>query len=254
VLDSWGLSLTTISVFENGTSALQSANEDVEIFVPESAEAVTGGTASAQEVYQAYEVWRRLCGAAAGGASILGWHSLQSSRNDEGLFFGHGLRKDSSDTVAKTAEPRLSYFMYQVFASMFRSYSACTMVLPEVIPVNRTSPEAESYRDSVVFEFYNVISASGSWDQYIYVCILDRWRDTSEGTPRCESVSGEPVAMTFSVTGASSDTSFPDGVSDIDSDGHFVTVAEVPAMIVSLVPNIGDVAVVRASARLKWST
>lgn len=266
-LDDVGLTRTEVTVFETGTSALTADSVAVDIYVPDDAASADAST-SAQEVYQAYEVWRRLCGAAAGGAAVLGWHSYQSSRTKSSSYYGHGLRDDSA-AKSIIAYPRLGYFMYQVFAEIFAAYSSCTMVLPSSMaeakpaPVNRTSPSTEVYRDSVVFEFYNVLSADYTWNEYIYVCILDRWRSSSEGWPMAMSASGEPFAMTFCVidsqtdavtkTAASGSGSFPGGTSDITVEGHFVVIEEIPAVTVLLVPNNGDVAVIRTNTKLTWT-
>lgn len=77
------------------------------------------------------------------------------------------------------------------------------------------------------------------------------------------SASGEPFAMTFCVidsqtdavtkTAASGSGSFPGGTSDITVEGHFVVIEEIPAVTVLLVPNNGDVAVIRTNTKLTWT-
>jgi hypothetical protein len=91
-----------------------------------------------REVFQAFEVCRRLGGALASGATLAGWHSWMSG--DTGAFAGHGLRVDtgSEDAPAEDATQRLGWFLFQRLASILADQARGSfavegaMVLPEV--------------------------------------------------------------------------------------------------------------------------
>jgi len=70
-------------------------------------------TGASDEDFQAWEVWRRLCGALASKASLAGWHGLIATQG--GDFGGMGLRFDDtrSTAPASAAEPRPSWFAFQ---------------------------------------------------------------------------------------------------------------------------------------------
>ncbi len=72
------------------------------------------------QAWQASEVWRRLCGALAGGVKVAGWHAWMSGR--AGPFVGCGLRDegglgDGDDAIferdAGDSTQRLSWFAFQ---------------------------------------------------------------------------------------------------------------------------------------------
>jgi len=70
-------------------------------------------TGVADEDFQAWEVWRRLCGALASKATLAGWHGIITTQG--GDFGGMGLRYDDTRNTApaSAAEPRPSWFAFQ---------------------------------------------------------------------------------------------------------------------------------------------
>ncbi|NOY24673.1 MAG: hypothetical protein GXP62_02265 [Oligoflexia bacterium] len=181
ILDDNGFFGTEITVFESGVSAAPQA--DTGNYVPEALPEVAGH--SAEEVFQATEVWRRLAGAAAGGARILGWHcfeALQPKPKEHKIppFYGFGLRKDDDVDDSRLAVRRLSWSCYQRFASVLTAFSECRLVLPSAAdtPVSAFDETAASL-DAVVFEFKWVHGSLGD-TPYAWLVLLDRWRDTEE--------------------------------------------------------------------------
>lgn len=116
VLDSF-----PVSVMETGTSAIAG-----QCFFPASLASLT------PEEFQAREVVRRLGGALASGARLVGWHSWMAG--DTAQFAGHGLREDTQaeDAPAFLAEQRLSWFAFQRLASLLGHTESGGMVLPSV--------------------------------------------------------------------------------------------------------------------------
>ena len=90
------------------------------------------------EEFQAYEVWRRLCGAVAGGARAAGWQAWMSSFNtNDGTrlkieHYTMGLRNDDLDKsdFAALAEPRPSWVAYQRLCSLLGEVTSGKFVHP----------------------------------------------------------------------------------------------------------------------------
>jgi hypothetical protein len=113
-----------VSVMESGTPATTESDSPGHIvFVP---------PGMGLEEFQAFEVFRRLGGALASGAHILGWHSWMA--NNSGAFAGHGLRDDTGDEMTPPEEEpqRPSWFAYRRFTSLLSCTARGSMVLPKV--------------------------------------------------------------------------------------------------------------------------
>lgn len=193
-LDSVGLDRSELTVQESGTSA-SSADE----FCPHRVIDVEIGGATYDprttfdrlEVFQAQEVWRRQCGAAAGGAAILGWHAFQAKPDSP--FAGTGLRDDVA-AGPDGARPHLSYYAYKRFGSLLRYFSSCSLLTVDGEVVNHASDSGRAH-DMVVFEFEDVVTESHQTHSFAYVVVLDRWRNT-----RSEEIYGEAVGGDAEVT------------------------------------------------------
>ena len=72
----------------------------------------------------------RLLGAAAGGASIVGWHSFQGDHDPEKAFYGMGLRQDGEDEQSKTSKQRLSWWVYQRLVDVVGAAKSYELILP----------------------------------------------------------------------------------------------------------------------------
>jgi hypothetical protein len=125
------LSSYSVSVMETGTSAIQTS-----LFVPTGLSGLpvtgSGDPASPREVFQAWEVVRRLGGALASGARMVGWHSWMSRSTAANA--GFGLREDgqSEDQAATEATQRASWFVFQRLTSLLSGALFGRMVIPEV--------------------------------------------------------------------------------------------------------------------------
>jgi hypothetical protein len=114
-----------------------------------------------REEFQAFEVFRRLGGALASGARMIGWHSWMA--NSTGAFAGHGLRDDTGDDTAlpEDATQRRSWFAYRRFTSLLSGMVRGSMVLPEV--ADRRDLEAflalVDVHPFVVFRYVGTFSA-----------------------------------------------------------------------------------------------
>jgi hypothetical protein len=91
-----------------------------------------GDPASPRELFQAFEVCRRLGGGLASGARYVGWHSWMAGLGTP--FEGHGLREDRNDESAEAwlAIQRPSWFVYRRLATALAGTVAGQMVLPDV--------------------------------------------------------------------------------------------------------------------------
>ncbi|MFH1468284.1 MAG: hypothetical protein ABIO70_28105 [Pseudomonadota bacterium] len=88
--------------------------------------------ASRAEEFQAWEVWRRLGGALAGGAVVAGWHPWMAAAS---AYYDMGLRVDDNagDEPARTAAQRPAWFAYAVLAAVLGDRIRWgRMVLPSV--------------------------------------------------------------------------------------------------------------------------
>jgi len=90
-------------------------------------------TGASDEDFQAWEVWRRLCGALASKAALAGWHGLIATQG--GDFGGMGLRYDDTGNTAPASEavPRPSWFAFQRLGQLLGDKVVDgRMVLPSV--------------------------------------------------------------------------------------------------------------------------
>jgi hypothetical protein len=118
------LSSFPVTVMETGTTATEGSDSPGHIaYVP---------NGFSREEFQAFEVFRRLGGALASGARMIGWHSWMA--NNTGAFAGHGLRDDTGDDTAlpEDATQRRSWFAYRRFTSLLSDVRLGSMVLPSV--------------------------------------------------------------------------------------------------------------------------
>jgi hypothetical protein len=131
------------------------------------------------ETFQACEVWRRLGGALAGGAKVVGWHSWMSSGGSN--FNKMGLRKDdlAMRAPASDSEPRSSWYAYLILARLLGGrVTSGSMVVPAIggrgdLPdPGHNTPDGIA-QAPVVFE-YRLLDGSGVLsNQYAYLVLLD---------------------------------------------------------------------------------
>lgn len=218
-----------VTMFESGISVLEYNVK------PESAGTVDYHPASmsdrvdtsALQLYQAQEVIRRLAGAAAGGATVAGWHTWRSGTEKEEPWYGLGLRNDEEDIEFNNRNPRMSWLGYQRFWSVLSSWSSASLVLPpeDFRPVGRQSAGHFSFSpdgspdwlDGVVIEFRQVRHQGVALYRYAWLLMLDKWRGTGTVSLRCVPTSGASVTVqkvrllpfVFDWTEASGDSELP---------------------------------------------
>jgi hypothetical protein len=92
----------------------------------------SGDPASAREAFQAWEVVRRLGGALASGARMVGWHSWMSRSTATSV--GFGLREDGQpeDHPAAEATQRVAWFVFQRIATLLSGAMFGRMEIPAV--------------------------------------------------------------------------------------------------------------------------
>lgn len=175
-LDDAGYVGTDISVMESGVTVYD-ASED---FAPDMLSADL-------ETWQAWEVWRRLFGALAAGASIVGWNSWRSAQSNTNPFYQMGLREDLNPTLATDASQRKAWFAYDRLTLIVQSLSSAQMVVPELSSSPLVLLDSES--DTVVIEVQGRLCDPGSElysssddriYSYGYLVFRDLWRNTEE--------------------------------------------------------------------------
>jgi hypothetical protein len=137
------------------------------------------------DTFQAWEVWRRLGGALASNARVVGWHSWMARYGT--TFQLTGLRDDSSSagSAAFHAEQRKSWFAYQGLAHLLgdRIVSG-RVVLPRTSGRSALEALLASYDPRVedpyvvVFEF---VVLRGSRVEYAYLVFRDPTDSRPEG-------------------------------------------------------------------------
>ncbi|MCK6508095.1 hypothetical protein L6R53_32805, partial [Myxococcota bacterium] len=196
-----------VTMFETGISVLKYGAEEVFDAYPAGMSA--RGDIPALQLYQAQELIRRQAGAAAGGATVAGWHTWRAdlpSSEEPGLpkWYGLGLRKDKDGTGFEAAHPRLSWLAYQRYQSILRSWAGARLILPteEFRPVLRYEAGGipfptgtPSFLDGVVIEFRRVRLPGLATSPYVWLVLLDKWRDTSTVTIRCVPTGGASLVV-----------------------------------------------------------
>jgi hypothetical protein len=128
-----------------------------------------------QGMFQAAEVWRRIGGAIAGGASIAGWHSWMSKQASS--FSKMGLRADAQNQwdPASDATQRISWFAYAILAEILGDrVIGGGMVLPDVTSRTELGYHLKADPDHVgvvVFEYR--LQAGGRAEQWAYMVLRD---------------------------------------------------------------------------------
>lgn len=137
------------------------------------------------EEFQAYEVWRRLCGALAAGARAVGWDAWMGTDDlhtaTDGRFegYGKGLREDDlrNNRRAVEAVPRDSWIAFQRFAELFGAVTSGGFVHPTV-PVD--SDFTPGVADHLVILRFRLSVTSGSYT-YAYVILVDPNASVDDG-------------------------------------------------------------------------
>jgi hypothetical protein len=179
----------TAGVGQAGPAAPPAARED---YVPGGFD--LGGDVDTREAFQATEVVRRLCGAMAGGAHYVGWHSYQSVRTASAAFYGLGLRHDAEEGNSTDTRRRWAWFVYQRLEQCLVGVSGAALVLPKDQPVDRD--ETGSRRNGLVFAVPGAREAGGG-DRYAnaYVVMYDGWNDGDAVTLRIDAPAGTTCAI-----------------------------------------------------------
>jgi hypothetical protein len=190
ILDDAGIPWPEVSVMESGVSA-KNAGDD---FVPDGLGDVRG--MGRRYVFQAQEVVRRLAGAAASGASAVGWHCLQGAHDADDDFYGTGLRADGEGETSGHAVPRWSWFAMKRTIELIGNASVYSFALPEDAadePVNSSGrhiadfdipdsvKEVQFQRDLVVIDVMYAY-VDGELRPHLYLVLLDPWREWEGGS------------------------------------------------------------------------
>ncbi len=174
----------SVSVFENGWGLNDAP--------PEGAGALSGVE---KEAFQAAEVWRRLGGALAGGASIAGWHSWMSSLGTN--FQLMGLRRDEGDewTPASDAQQRSAWHAYAILAeALGDKVVGGRMVLPATSSRADLSGQIKADAELagvVVFEYR--MDSGGRGDHWAYMVLRDPSTALSSSYRVVGSALGQPL-------------------------------------------------------------
>ena len=139
------------------------------------------------EERQAYDVWRRLGGALASSASVVGWHSWMSGSSSG--FAQSGLRVDDGDDNAhpKEATQRPSWYAYSRMTQYLGdTVTAGKMVLPNVSSRDELDALINAVKkgkkniapEVVVFEYTRT---STNWP-YAYLIVYDQDWDGADPT------------------------------------------------------------------------
>lgn len=178
-----------VTMFETGMSVLFNDDDNSFDYWPEAMADREG--IRAIQLYQGQEVSRRFGGAAAGGATVAGWHTWRSNLDSGGVWYGLGLRRDVDPTAFEAARPRASWLAYQRYWTLLASWQSASMILPpgEFRPVSRgiagsSFIESPTVLDGVVIEYRNVRSGLESY-AYAYLVFLDKWRGTDSSSMHC---------------------------------------------------------------------
>lgn len=207
VLARAGLRETAVHVLDTGVS------------VTDDDEALPAWTTD-REQFQAREVWRRLLGALAAGATTAGWDAWMSkidedtARRTHAEGYGMGLRGDDLDasdplSTPDLAAPRDSWYAFQRLGQLLKGYAGATLLFPQI----GTSNDVQFSEEDCLLIFRVLVSRIGSDARYVYVVMVDPI--ASSGTKWCvradwESGEGElfqrvrldPDSTTDVVTGA----------------------------------------------------
>jgi hypothetical protein len=138
ILDANGFSDAELSVFESDTSseAMDPSASTPAFWFPAGVV-----TAADRERFQAQEVWRRLGGAFAGGATVAGWHPWITGLTAG--YFQAGLRSDFNsatgkraglDSPASVAVPKLAWHSFGRMSSLLARATSARMIAPSVAP------------------------------------------------------------------------------------------------------------------------
>lgn len=141
LLDSRGFTATQLDLLQTGTSVLDSDDH------------VPAWAAGDREVFQATEVWRRLGGALACGATRVG---LQAWMSDSGPidpsdepsreYYGMGLRADAAKPMAsaRRSVQRPAWFAFQRLASILGTVTSGELLHPDFLPDEVTGSPMKS--------------------------------------------------------------------------------------------------------------
>lgn len=196
-----------VTMFETGISVLKYGAEEVFDAYPAGMSA--RGDIPALQLYQAQELIRRQAGAAAGGATVAGWHTWRADtkRTASGRlpdWYGLGLRKDKEGTAFDEAHPRIGWLAYQRSHALMQAWSKVRLVLPfdEFRPVMRYEAGGvafpagtPTFLDGVVFEYRNLRLPGLASSPYAWLVMLDKWRNTDTVTLRCVATSGAALVV-----------------------------------------------------------
>ncbi|MCK6507991.1 hypothetical protein L6R53_32265 [Myxococcota bacterium] len=197
-----------VTMFETGISVLKYGADETYDAYPAGMSA--RGDIPALQLYQAQELVRRQAGAAAGGATVAGWHTWRADtpgRDDTRLpdWYGLGLRMDKEGSEKlEVAHPRVSWLAYQRYHATLRRWSSARLILPTEafrpvlryeaggVPFPAGTP---SFLDGVVIEFRRVRLPGLATSPYVWLVLLDKWRDTSTVTLRCIPTGGASLVV-----------------------------------------------------------
>ena len=198
VLDARGFEHTTISVLRSGVS-IADPDEYTPTWASPAAEWRRSGSRevdsefelpapwAGRELFQAYEVWRRLGGALAAGVDSAGWDTwmaLYSSAEGEAgrEFWATGLRLDTGSprTPASVATQRSSCYAFRRFTEQLGETVSAKMLWPSppddvgYAPVNDTD-------FVVIIEF---VIGSVLTRRFAYLLLIDPTLDVAAGAAR----------------------------------------------------------------------
>ena len=145
-------------------------------------------------LFQSNEIWRRLGGVLASGATGAGWHSWMSGFPED--FELMGLRYDGSDRKylpAKEADTRWSWFSFARLSTVLGEVYAGQMILPVIS--SRSDLLAMSKADGLVVLEFTLSSSLSMLQQFAYLVFYDPTGAANGATVE--------VSSTFSVVHAS---------------------------------------------------
>lgn len=171
----------------------------------------------AGNLFQSNEVWRRLGGVLASGATGAGWHSWMSGFPEN--FELMGLRVDHTPPRAPASEAhaRWSWFSFARLATMLGEVFAGQMILPVI--TSRSDLSAMNKADGlVVFELMLVDSSSFGRHRYAYLVFYDPTSEANGATVEVSSASSVVHASLVSTRVNGPPTSSGGGLSTLPTD------------------------------------
>ncbi|MCK6517858.1 hypothetical protein L6R46_22705 [Myxococcota bacterium] len=203
-------------------------------------------------LFQSNEVWRRLGGVLASGATAAGWHSWMSGIEDAFEYMGLRVDGTPSQAPAVQAQPRPSWFSFARLSEVLSEVFAGQMLLPAISSLSDLAGMTKA--DGLVVLEFMVSSTPFGLHRYAYLVFYDPTGAANGATVEVYSafsvvqaslvstrVNGQPTSS------GGSATTLPTSVATFDPDALFT----VPAVVKTYKED--SPLLILANQRLRWT-